>query len=87
MTYLRGCAGYVLVADGTRRSTLEVARSLRHRVEAEHGQLILVQTRLGELGVLFRAIAECAVAVATGFVQADKMGATEPNPAKEEDRQ
>ena len=29
MSYLRGSAGYVLVADGTRPSTLEVALSLR----------------------------------------------------------
>jgi len=42
MTYLRGCAGYVLVADGTRPTTLEVAMSLRERVEAEHGPLPFV---------------------------------------------
>ena len=42
MSYLRGCAGYVLVADGTRPSTLEVALSLRERVEAEHGRLPFV---------------------------------------------
>ncbi len=35
MSYLRGSAGYVLVADGTRPSTLEVALSLRRRVEAD----------------------------------------------------
>lgn len=29
MSYLRGSAGYVLVADGTRPSTLEIALSLR----------------------------------------------------------
>jgi signal recognition particle receptor subunit beta len=39
MSYLRGAAGYVLVADGTRPSTLEVALSLRQRVEAEYGPL------------------------------------------------
>lgn len=39
MTYLRGCAGYVLVADGTRPSTLAVALSLRERVKADHGRL------------------------------------------------
>jgi hypothetical protein len=47
----------------------------------------LVLTRLGGLGILFRALAECARAVATGFVQADKMEAAEPNPTEEEDRQ
>jgi hypothetical protein len=39
MSYLRGSAGYVLVADGTRPSTLEVALSLRQRVEADYGAL------------------------------------------------
>jgi small GTP-binding protein len=42
MSYLRGSAGYVLVADGTRPSTLEVALSLRERVEAAHGALPFV---------------------------------------------
>lgn len=39
MSYMRGAAGYVLVADGTRTATLETALSLRQRVEAEYGQL------------------------------------------------
>src|SRR5260370_41908646 len=39
MSYLRGSAGYVLVADGTRPATLETALSLRRRVEADHGPL------------------------------------------------
>ncbi len=42
MSYLRGSAGYVLVADGTRPSTLEVALSLRQRVEADYGPLPFV---------------------------------------------
>ena len=42
MSYLRGSAGYVLVADGTRPSTLEVAVSLRRRVEADLGPLPFV---------------------------------------------
>ena len=42
MSYLRGCAGYVLVADGTRPLTLGVALTLRERVEAEHGHLPFV---------------------------------------------
>lgn len=39
MSYLRGAAGYVLVADGTRPATLETALSIRQRVEAEQGPL------------------------------------------------
>ena len=42
MSYLRGSAGYLLVADGTRPVTLEVARSLQQRVEAELGRLPFV---------------------------------------------
>jgi small GTP-binding protein len=42
MSYLRGSAGYVLVADGTRPSTLDVALSLRQRVETEYGSLPFV---------------------------------------------
>jgi hypothetical protein len=42
MSYLRGAAGYVLVADGTRPPTLEVALSLRQRVEPEFGRLPFV---------------------------------------------
>jgi small GTP-binding protein len=42
MSYLRGSAGYVLVADGTRPSTLDVALSLRRRVEADRGPLPFV---------------------------------------------
>jgi small GTP-binding protein len=39
MTYLRGAAGYLLIADGTRPATLDVALSLNQRVEAEFGNL------------------------------------------------
>ena len=39
ITYLRGASGYLLVADGTRRSTLDVALSLNQRVEKEFGPL------------------------------------------------
>src|ERR1044071_878476 len=42
MTNMRGAAGYVLVADGTRPSTLDVALSLRKRVDAENGALPFV---------------------------------------------
>ena len=36
-SYLRGMAGYFLVVDGTRAMTLEVARGIRTRAEAEVG--------------------------------------------------
>ena len=42
MSYLRGAAGYVLVADGTRPSTLQVALSLRERAAMEYGSLPFV---------------------------------------------
>jgi hypothetical protein len=42
MSYMRGASGYVLVADGTRHPTLDVALSLRQRVEAEYGALPFV---------------------------------------------
>jgi hypothetical protein len=42
MSYMRGASGYVLVADGTRQPTLDVALSLRQRVEAEYGALPFV---------------------------------------------
>jgi small GTP-binding protein len=42
MSYLRGSAGYVLVADGTRHATLDVALSLRQRVEVDYGALPFV---------------------------------------------
>jgi len=41
-TNLRGAAGYVLVADGTRPSTLDVALSLNQRVEADYSPLPFV---------------------------------------------
>lgn len=42
MSYMRGASGYVLVADGTRQRTLDIALSLRQRVEAEYGALPFV---------------------------------------------
>jgi small GTP-binding protein len=42
MSYLRGSAGYVLVADGTRAVTVDVVRSLHERVRAELGPLPFV---------------------------------------------
>jgi small GTP-binding protein len=38
-SYLRGAAGYLLVADCTRAETLEVARSIHSRVESEIGNV------------------------------------------------
>lgn len=38
-SYLRGAAGYLLVADGTRPKTLDTALSLRGRIEGEYGKL------------------------------------------------
>lgn len=38
-SYLRGSAGYLLVADGVRRATLEKALELQERVEEEIGKL------------------------------------------------
>lgn len=37
MSYLRGMAGYLLVADGTRRTTLDVALSIQQTVEKSFG--------------------------------------------------
>jgi len=38
-TYLRGSAGYILVVDGTRASTLQTAIALRKSIEARYGKL------------------------------------------------
>jgi small GTP-binding protein len=52
MSYVRGAAGYLLVADGTRAETLTVARSIQARVMAEVGvipfALLLNKTDLDE---------------------------------------
>ncbi len=42
MSYLRGMAGCMVVADGTRAITLDIALSIRERVESEHGALPFV---------------------------------------------
>lgn len=39
MSYLRGSAGYILVVDGTRRSTLDKAFSLQKSVEEAIGKM------------------------------------------------
>ncbi len=40
--FIRGAAGYLLVADGTRPETVEVATKLRTLLSAEHGDLPFV---------------------------------------------
>ena len=40
--YLRGAAGYVLVVDGTRRGTLDIARALHAKVTDQLGQVPFV---------------------------------------------
>jgi len=42
MSYLRGAAGYLLVADGTRPNTLDSALLLHRRVEREMGTIPFV---------------------------------------------
>ncbi|MCO5065213.1 MAG: GTP-binding protein [Rhizobiaceae bacterium] len=42
VSYVRGATGLVLVVDGTRAATLEVALTLRERVEAEFGSMPFV---------------------------------------------
>lgn len=39
MSYVRGSSGYLLVADGTRASTLDMAIELQRKVENETGKL------------------------------------------------
>jgi small GTP-binding protein len=39
MSYVRGSSGYFLVADGTRRNTLDTMTSLQQRVEDSIGQV------------------------------------------------
>lgn len=39
LSYLRGAMGYLLVADGTRRTTLDTAKLLQQRVIAQVGPL------------------------------------------------
>jgi small GTP-binding protein len=41
-SYLRGAAGYLLVADGTRRNTLEKAFQLEQHIREEIGQISFI---------------------------------------------
>lgn len=52
MSYLRGSAGYLLVADGMRRQTLDKAFELQQRTENEIGKapFILVINKLDQVG-------------------------------------
>ncbi len=64
MTYLRGASGYLLVADGTRRNTLDSARMLQQRVQEKFGSLpfVLVCNKVDlvdEWEIDDNAIAEC----------------------------
>lgn len=42
MSYLRGSSGYLLVADGTRRATLDKALELQQRTESEIGKVAFI---------------------------------------------
>jgi small GTP-binding protein len=42
LSYLRGAAGYLLVVDGTRKSTIDTAELIRQRVTDEVGELPFV---------------------------------------------
>ena len=42
MTYLRGTSGYLLVVDGTRRSTLEKSYLIHRRINEEYGNIPFV---------------------------------------------
>lgn len=67
LAYLRGAAGYLLVADGTRRATLETARQLEQRVTQTHGALPFVfvvnkEDLLGDWEIDESVLADCAQA-------------------------
>ncbi|MFN0109360.1 MAG: Rab family GTPase [Blastocatellia bacterium] len=64
MDYLRGAAGYLLVADGTRLNTLETARTLRQRVADHLGEIPFVfllnkSDLIAEWEIDDQAIADC----------------------------
>jgi len=64
MSYLSGASGYLLVADGTRRDTIETARMLRQRVNENIGAIpfifIINKADLtSEWEIDDQAIAEC----------------------------
>ncbi len=67
MDFLRGASGYLLIADGTRLSTLETARMLRQRVADNVGELPFVfiankNDLIAEWEIDDQAIADCQTA-------------------------
>lgn len=67
MDFLRGASGYLLVADGTRLSTLETARMLRRRVSESVGEIPFVfiinkNDLITEWEIDDQAIADCQMA-------------------------
>jgi small GTP-binding protein len=69
MSYLRGTSGYILVADGTRRATLERVRSLRQRAIEAVGQVpcVLVLNKADLVEEWDIDAAECAALEAEGL--------------------
>lgn len=79
MDYLRGAAGYLLVADGTRLGTLETARMLRQRVADNVGEIPFVfivnkNDLSAEWEIDDQAIADCQAAGWTVIRSSAKTG-------------
>lgn len=79
MDYLRGAAGYLLVADGTRLGTLETARMLRQRVADNVGEIPFVfivnkNDLSAEWEIDDQAIADCQAAGWTVMRSSAKTG-------------
>ena len=79
MDYLRGAAGYLLVADGTRLGTLETARMLRQRVADNVGEtpfvfIINKNDLSAEWEIDDQAIADCQAAGWTVIRSSAKTG-------------
>jgi small GTP-binding protein len=68
-SYLRGSAGYLLVADGMRRATLDKAVELQNRAEGEIGKLpfILLINKLDVIDGWEIKEADLAALTATGW--------------------
>jgi small GTP-binding protein len=67
LSYLRGASGYLLVADGTRRTTLDTAKLLQQRVSDTIGSvpflLLINKSDLrGDWEIDERALDECTAA-------------------------